>query len=142
MCRFCSDSTALMQSSAPREFGFDFKHVENRDPYLATAYDRLPLGFFLPISATDRPVPALATFSFRYCVDPRTRGQALLQLLCLVRILHNEGVEISLASNLELCLISSRALLDLGGCSNCQSAVFNARYLVLYIWHLSACRSR
>lgn len=44
----------------------------------------------------------------------RTRRQALLQLLGLLIILHGEGVEVSLASDLELDLVVLGVLLNAG----------------------------
>lgn len=46
----------------------------------------------------------------------RTRGQALLQLLSLVGVLQDEGVEVLRASDLELGLRRLLVLLDPGGC--------------------------
>lgn len=46
----------------------------------------------------------------------RTRRQALLELLSLLRVLENQGVEVLLASDLELDVSDLLVLLDPGGC--------------------------
>ena len=45
----------------------------------------------------------------------RTRGQALLELLGLVRVLEDQGVQEPLAADLELDLLGVLVLLDPGG---------------------------
>jgi hypothetical protein len=45
----------------------------------------------------------------------RTRRQALLQLLGLVGVLEDKGVQVSLAADLELDLLAVGVLLDPGG---------------------------
>lgn len=45
----------------------------------------------------------------------RTRRQALLQLVGLVGILQDEGVQETVAADLELGLVGLTALLDAGG---------------------------
>jgi len=47
--------------------------------------------------------------------EHRTRGQALLQLLGLLRVEKDQGVEMSLAADLELDLLGALVLLDSGG---------------------------
>lgn len=46
----------------------------------------------------------------------RTRREGSLELLSLVGVLENKGVEVLLAADLELDLLSSLVLLDPGGC--------------------------
>jgi hypothetical protein len=48
----------------------------------------------------------------------RTGGKALLQLLGLVRVLQDKGVQVPLAADLELDLLGVGVLLDPGGCNN------------------------
>ena len=51
--------------------------------------------------------------------DP-TRGERLLELLGLVGVLENQGVEVLLAADLELDVVGLLALLDPRGCwDNC-----------------------
>ena len=47
--------------------------------------------------------------------ESRTRRQALLQLLGLVRVLEDKGVQVALAADLELDLLRVGVLLDPGG---------------------------
>jgi hypothetical protein len=65
----------------------------------------------------------------------RTRRQALLELLGLLRVLENQGVEVLLASDLELDVSDLLVLLDPGGC---WSIVRNIVHLFFSIgFHLS-----
>ena len=60
------------------------------------------------------------------CGVQRTRGKALLELVGLVGVLENKGVQEALAADLELDLLGLAVLLDPGGCrSNCL-LVFNS----------------
>ena len=47
----------------------------------------------------------------------RTGGKALLELVGLLRVLQDQSVEVSLAADLELDLLSALVLLDPGGCA-------------------------
>ena len=49
-----------------------------------------------------------------------TRGQALLDLVCFVRVLQNEGVQVSLASDLHLDVLVLVGFLDAGTCVSTQ----------------------
>lgn len=49
-------------------------------------------------------------------MDERTRRQALLQLLGLVGILQDEGVQVAVAADLELGRVGLAVALDPGGC--------------------------
>lgn len=51
-------------------------------------------------------------------VGAHTRRQALLQLLGLVIVLQHQGVEVLLASDLELDVVGLLVLLDPRGCSH------------------------
>lgn len=46
----------------------------------------------------------------------RTRGEALLELLGLLRILEDKGVQVPLAADLELDLLGALVLLNARGC--------------------------
>lgn len=60
------------------------------------------------------------------CGVRRTRGKALLELVGLLGVLEDKGVQEALAADLELDLLVLAVLLDPGGCrSNCL-LVFNS----------------
>lgn len=50
----------------------------------------------------------------------RTRGKRLLELLDLIGVLEDKGVELLRASDLELGLVRLLVLLDPGGCKKVQ----------------------
>ena len=75
------------------------------------AYDdlatRLPLAFFFGVSTIESPVHDVSEherLTSISCVSPHTWWQRLPELLGLVRVLEHEGVEVALASDLELGL--------------------------------------
>ena len=79
---------------------------------------RLPLGFFLPTSVMVRPANVrLTSLAICYLLFVRTRGQTLLELLGLVGVLKDEGVDVGGASDLELDVVDLLVLLYAGGCN-------------------------
>ena len=66
-------------------------------------------------------LPSCISFHFPSNLDggpmrsKRTRGQALLELVGLVGVLQDEGVEVAVAADLELGLLGLAVLLDAGG---------------------------
>lgn len=52
------------------------------------------------------------------CGVRRTRGKALLELVGLVGVLEDKGVQEALAADLELDLLGLAVLLDPGGCGS------------------------
>lgn len=89
--------------------------------------DVLALGVLLWCISDGEPCSvgtiSLCVHSIDDCYQERkrpTRWKRVLQLVCLVGILENEGVEVSLAADLELDLVGASSLLDARGCG-CMS---------------------
>lgn len=90
---------------------------------------RLPLAFFFGTSLIVRPIVTFsrALLLLAHVVKWQTWRQALLKLLGAVGVLEDEGVEVSLASDLELDVVCLLALLDARRCAelllaNCQTS--------------------
>jgi predicted transcriptional regulator with HTH domain len=85
----------------------------------------LPLGFFLPTSEMVRPVEAtLDGVRVWRGLGERTRGKRLLELLGLVGVLEDEGVDVPRAADLELDVVDLLVLLDARGCHTLASVQF------------------
>jgi hypothetical protein len=90
---------------------------------------RLPLAFLFGTSFMVRPIVTFsrALLLLAHVVKWQTWRQALLELLGAVGVLEDEGVEVSLASDLELDVVCLLALLDARRCAelllaNCKTS--------------------
>ena len=71
------------------------------------------------VPSFSRSYPSLSIFSSRSDIQgrgERTRRKGSLELLSLLGVLENKGVQVLLAPDLELDLLGGLVLLDPGGC--------------------------